>query len=137
MNADDEMTTSGKFEKTAQAHLEEGVTRVSARVRSRLNQARHAALEEIATRRKPFWRNPAWMPAGGGVAAAALVAVLLIARHGPEHGAPGGESAYEDIELLADTEGLDLIEGWDEGSFYEWAAAQDDDKNEDGDGTSG
>jgi hypothetical protein len=31
----------------------------------------------------------------------------------------------EDIDLLADGEALDLLEGWD-GSFYEWAAAQTD-----------
>lgn len=138
MSADDEMAKPSEFEQHAKAMLEESVTRVDARVRSRLNQARHAALDEIAARPKPFWRNPVLMPASGGVAAAALVAILLIARHGPEHGVPGGEqSAYEDIELLADTEGLDLIENWDEGSFYEWAAAQGDDKTEDGDGTSG
>ena len=126
------------FEHRAQALLDESVTRASGHVRSRLNQARHAALEEIIARRKPFWRNPVLMPAGGGVAAAALVAILLIARHGPQHGVQAGEqSAYEDIELLADTEGLDLIEGGDEGAFYEWAATQGDEKTEDGDGTSG
>ncbi|MEP7246367.1 MAG: hypothetical protein ABI885_22185 [Gammaproteobacteria bacterium] len=124
-----------EFERRTQAVLEESVTRVDARVRSRLNQARHAALEEIASRPRSFWRYPVFMPATGALAAAAVVALVLTTHHGAERSFPvsdGGQSAYEDIELLADTEGLDLIEGEDN-RFYEWAAAQSDD----GDGTSG
>ena len=132
MSADND-TNQTEFEQRTHRLLEDSVTRVDARVRSRLNQARHAALEEIAARRRSFWRSPLLMPAGGAVAAAALVAILLTSYPGREHTLPGEQSAYEDIELLADNEGLDLIEGWDEGSFYEWAAAQ----SEDGDGTSG
>lgn len=132
MSAEDDLTKASEFERHTHALLEDGVTRVDARVRSRLNQARHAALEQIAANRRPFWRNPVLMPASGAVAAAALVAIILTTSHRGEH-VPGEQSAYEDIELLADNEGLDLIEGWDEGSFYEWAAAQ----SEDADGTSG
>jgi hypothetical protein len=138
MNADDDLTDereAKEFEHLARSVLEASVTRVDARVRSRLNQARHAALEEIAARPRSFWRNPALMPATGAVAAAVLVALVLTTRQGTERAQPvsdGGQAAYEDIELLADTEGLDLIEGWDD-AFYEWAAAQ----SEDGDGTSG
>ncbi len=136
MNANDEPKPS-EFEQHARGLLEDSVQRVEGHVRSRLNQARHAALEEIAARPRSFWRNPVLMPASGAVAAAALVAIVLSTRHGPEH-VPGGEqAAYEDIELLADTEGLDLIEGWDDGSFYEWAAAQGEEKGDDGEGTTG
>lgn len=124
MSTDDDR----KFEEHARAVLDESVTRVSARVRSRLNQARHAALAEIQTReRRSFWRMPAIMGPAGGVAAAAVVAVLFMYRGG-EHGLPttaGGQAGYEDIELLSDKDGLDLLENWD-GSFYEWAASQDD-----------
>lgn len=133
MNADDDRTR--ELEQRTHGLLEESVLRVDARVRSRLNQARHAALEEIAARPRSFWRGPALMPATGALAAAAVVVLMLSIHRGPEHGVPGsegGQTAYEDIELLADTEGLDLIEGWD-GSFYEWAAAQ----TEDSDGASG
>jgi hypothetical protein len=136
MNGDDELTKPSEFEQHTRAVLEESTTRVDARVRSRLNQARHAALEEITARPRSFWRNPVLMPASGAVAGAVLVAIVLTVRHPPEHALPGGEqSAYEDIELLADTDGLDLIEGWDDGSFYEWAAAQGGDDG--GDGTTG
>jgi hypothetical protein len=138
MNADDDLTNkpgAKEFEHHARGVLEATVTRVNARVRSRLNQARHAALEEIAARPPSFWRRPALMPATGAVAAAMLVALILTTRQGGERALPvsdGGQTAYEDIEMLADTEGLDLIEGWDSG-FYEWAAAQ----SEDADRTSG
>ncbi len=114
-------------EHRAQALLGESVTRISGSVRSRLNQARHAALAEIDTRRRPFWRMPSVLGPAGGVAAAAVVAVLLMYRGG-EHGlaaSVSGQAGYEDIEMLSDNDGLDLLENWD-GSFYEWAASQDD-----------
>ena len=126
----------GEFEKQAKAVLDESVNRVSGRVRSRLNQARQAALAEIeaprASSSKSLWRWPALMPATGAVAAAAVVAVVLITNQGGERaltGGEGGQPAYEDLELLSDNDGLELIENFD-GSFYEWAAAQD----EQGDG---
>jgi len=37
----------------------------------------------------------------------------------------------EDIDLLADSEGLDLVQNGD-GSFYEWAAAQTDNGESEG-----
>ena len=47
----------------------------------------------------------------------------------PSGGPPPDEvaraGAVEDMDLLADSDALDLMEGWD-GSFYEWAAAQSD-----------
>ena len=137
MSSDDVTNEPGsnEFEQHARGTLEASVTRVNAHVRSRLNQARHAALEEVAVRPRSFWRNHRLMPATGAVAAAALVALVLTTRYGAERVLPvsdNGQSAYEDIELLADTEGLDLVEGWD-GAFYEWAAAQSDD----GEGTTG
>ena len=138
MNADDRQAKG--FEQRTSAMLDDSVTRVNARVRSRLNQARQAAVEEIAAGRRSFWRGPvqaarpALMPATGAVAAAALVAVLLTAHFRAERGLPTADGqGIDDIEMLADTEGLDLLEN--EGTFYEWAAGQ----SEDGgiDGTSG
>ena len=120
--------TRTEFERNARAVLEESLLRIDARTRSRLNQARQAAVAAAAARH-PFWSG--WlgsftlMPAAGALAAALLVTVVLW------HGKPGAElpalegQHVEDMDLLADKEGLDLIEGWD-GSFYEWAAAQTD-----------
>lgn len=113
------------FEQNARALLDESVTRASGRVRSRLNQARHAALSEIATaRRRAFWRMPSIMAPAGGVLAAAVLAVVFL-HPGAERGL-AASVGYEDIELLSDKDGLDLLENWD-GSFYEWAATQDED----------
>ena len=130
MNADD--TRTKEFEQRAGAVLNESVTRVNANVRSRLNQARHAALEEMASNRRSFWRAPLVMPATGAVAAAVLVAFMLTAHFRGNHVSPAEGQGFDDIEMLADSDGLDLVENGD-GGFYEWAAAQ----SEDGDGTSG
>jgi hypothetical protein len=113
-----------EFEQHASRVLGESVTRVNGHVRSRLNQARQAALAEIGARPRSLWRLPAVVPAAGAAAAAAVVAVLLMTQQG-ERALPGteGGQAYEDIELLSDNDGLDLIENFD-GSFYEWAAAE-------------
>ena len=40
----------GEFEQRARALLEDSVQRVDGRIRSRLNQARHAAIEEVTKR---------------------------------------------------------------------------------------
>jgi hypothetical protein len=132
MNADE--TQTKEFEERAGALLGESVARVDAGVRSRLNQARHAVLEEM-TRGRSFWRAPMFMPATGAVAAAAVVALVLTTHFRADHISPlaaGGQAAFDDIEMLADTDGLDLVENFDNG-FYEWAAGESDDS----DGTSG
>jgi cytochrome c-type biogenesis protein CcmH/NrfG len=117
-----------EFERNAVTVLEASVARIDARTRSRLNQARQTALEAAGGRRsRPWWRSFALMPAGA-VAAALLVAVMLWHREPAMRETPpleGHVAAVEDMDLLADAEGLDLIEGWD-GPFYEWAADQSD-----------
>ncbi|HEY6824284.1 MAG TPA: hypothetical protein VI195_07570 [Steroidobacteraceae bacterium] len=116
-----------EFERNARAVLEASIARIDARTRSRLNQARQSALDTVGRRNRPWWRSFALMPAGA-VAAALLLAVMLWHRTPGVHEAPlleGHVSAVEDADLLADAEGLDLIEGWD-GPFYEWAADQSD-----------
>jgi hypothetical protein len=115
-----------EFEQHTRRVLEESVTRVNGHVRSRLNQARQAALAEIEARPRSFWRLPAIVPAAGAAAAAAVIAVVLMTHQG-ERALPGSEGGqtFEDIELLSDNDGLDLIENFD-GSFYEWAAAEGD-----------
>jgi hypothetical protein len=115
------------FERNARALLAESVQRIDARTRSRLNQARHAALAAAASPRRSFFSRFAMMPAAGAAAAAVLVAVTLWHHQpaGDMSGAEGQRLAVEDMDLLADSEALDLVEQGD-GSFYEWAAAQSD-----------
>ena len=131
----EEKEPSTEFERNARAVLEESVRRIDGRTRSRLNQARHAALEAAAApRRAGFWRSFALMPAmpaAGAAAAAVLVAIVLWPREPrpelpllvPPHSV-AEHAGVEDIDLLADGEAMELLEGED-GSFYEWAVAQD------------
>ncbi|HEY6484164.1 MAG TPA: hypothetical protein VIY54_11635 [Steroidobacteraceae bacterium] len=118
-----------EFERRARILLEEGVSRIDGRIRSRLNQARHAALAQASVRRSVFWRYFTFMPAAGAVAGAVLVAVLLW-PHSPASQLPLPESArptVEDMDLLADGEALDLVsDETDSGAFYEWAVDQTD-----------
>jgi hypothetical protein len=123
------------FEHRLQALLEESVQRVGGRARSRLTQARHAALAEAArsSRWRPLralvWGRPRllWMPTAGAIAAAVLVA-FVVWPHAPQ-GYPSVEvtpTNVEDLDLVADREGMDLMQSGD-GQFYEWAMAQADD----------
>jgi hypothetical protein len=114
---------SGAFERRSRAAFDDSVARLDGATRSRLTQARHAALT-VGPRRDltgSLWRRIA--PAGG-LAAAVLVALLLWNRHGtpvvPDFLAPQA-SGYDDLELIADADALDLadVDGLE---FYEWAA---------------
>lgn len=126
MSAQGEQLTD--FERRARVALEESVMRVDGRVRSRLNQARQAAVEAAESRRRPlFSRFFTLVPTASAAAAALLVAVFLV--HGPQTEnvvSPHTPPAIEDLDLLADSDGLDLVEegGDGSGSFYEWAADQ-------------
>ena len=117
-----------EFERNARAVLEESIARIDGRTRSRLNQARQSALVAAGARQRPWWRSLTLMPAVGAAAAALLLGVMLWHRE-PAMREPAVPEvrvlAVEDMDLLADSEGLDLIEGWD-GPFYEWAAGQAD-----------
>jgi anti-sigma-K factor RskA len=121
-----------EFERNARVVLEESVSRIDGRTRSRLKQARHAALEAAGAPRPAWWRSLTLMPTAGAAAAVLLVAVVLWHRQ------PSGEPpvleaqhAAEDMDLLADSEALELLDGWD-GPFYEWATAQTDNVQSEG-----
>jgi hypothetical protein len=115
------------FEHHARALLEESVTHIDGRIRSRLGQARHAAIAAASRPRSVFWRRFTLMPAAGAVAAAVLVAFVMWP---PSHkgelpiGVEGGHTTVEDMDLLADSEALDLVSEGSDGAFYEWAAEQ-------------
>ena len=115
------------FEIRARALLEDSVLCVDGRIRSRLNQARHAAIQE-ASRRRSSWRRFTLMPAASAVAAAVLVAFVLWPHSHPGDSLAdgGGRVGVEDLDLLADGDALDLVsdETTDTGQFYEWAVEQ-------------
>ncbi|MDB6087668.1 MAG: hypothetical protein JWN85_452 [Gammaproteobacteria bacterium] len=125
MSPDSERVT--EFEQHSRVVLEESVARIDGHVRSRLNQARQSAVAEAAARRPTFWRPFTFVPTAGALAAALLVTMALWHRQ-PHLELPvteGAHSTVEDLDLLADSEGLDLMEGGDN-SFYEWAVDQAD-----------
>ena len=120
-----------QFERNARVVLEQSLSRIDGRTRSRLNQARQAALEAAGARRTAWWRSLTLMPTVGAAAAALLVAVVLWHRQ-PAGEPPVLEAQHaEDMDLLADSEALELLDGWD-GPFYEWATAQTDNVQSDG-----
>ena len=101
------------FEDKARAAFEDSVERLDASTRSKLTQARNRALDEVnkgAVRRR--WL---WAPAGG-LALAALVAVVML-NTGPRSGGDTGALALEDIDIVADSENLDMLEDVE---FYMW-----------------
>jgi hypothetical protein len=124
--------TVTQFERNARVVLERSISRIDARTRSRLNQARQAAVAAASARRGPRWlRGPLLLPATG--AAVALLLALVLWHREPSRiempMAEGQSSSVEDMDLLADSEALDLLEGWD-GPFYEWADSQTDGNGE-------
>jgi hypothetical protein len=113
--------------------LEEGVSRIDARTRSRLNQARQAALAAAVAR--PSWvarflgslNRQLLMPATGAAAVAVLVAAFVLSggRQLTTAVADNPASALDVLDLVTDDDAMHLMEDNDS-SFYEWAAAQGD-----------
>jgi anti-sigma-K factor RskA len=124
----DRMSDESGFERRARAVLEESLTRVDARTRSRLNRARQAALEAASARRRPLWRGFSALPIAGAVAAAVLAVALAVFMHGSVHPvskSEGSQPSLEVLDMLADDDSIAFMQDYDH-SFYEWAAAQAD-----------
>lgn len=108
------------IEERSRELFDASVERLDARTRSRLNQARQRALEEVkkgSTRR--YWLG---VPLGG-LAAAALIALVLI-RGGGESGVPQQESGnlpLDDFDIVADADSFEMIQDVE---FYSWLAEQ-------------
>ena len=110
-----------EFEKRTQEVLEESAGRLDGRTRSRLTQARHAALEQLAQPSRHWWR--AYVPAGAA-AAVAVLAVVIWSGRAPAPPTSPLVSPAEDLELLADAESQDFLDDGQDLEFYEWAAGE-------------
>ena len=104
------------LEERSRELFESSVERIDARTRSRLNQARQRALDEIkkgSTRR--YWLGAPL----GGLAAAALIALVLI--RGGEVGAPqeNGNLPLDDFDIAADADSFEMLRDVE---FYSWLA---------------
>ncbi len=99
------------FEKRAKQLFDDSVDGLDAATLSRLNQARHAAIEASPRRLPPLLR---WAPVGG-LATAAAVALLLF--QSPAVIEPPADASTVDMEILLSEDNLEMLEDLE---FYEW-----------------
>ncbi len=106
------------IENQARAAFDASVEQIDAATRSRLTQARHAALAELE---RPGTRLASWIPAAAMAAAAVLAVALWLGPRGPGQPVlPGlAAQAVEDLELISAGEDLDML--GEEPEFYAWA----------------
>jgi len=115
---------NSEFEQRTRELLLQSAERLPGSVRSRLTQARYAALAAHSSQQSPSLVRR-WMPAGAlaGVVLALFV-VLMPHGSGTSHVAMVG-SALEDIDMLSDSDALPLNGDQDvDYDFYEWAAGE-------------
>ena len=94
--------------------FDDSVERLDAATLSRLNQGRQRALREVHVT-GPAGQWARWVPAGG-LAAAAVVAVMVWQGAPVEDTAPAAGSAA-DFEILLGEDSLDMLEDLE---FYSW-----------------
>jgi len=115
------MTT---LEERSRALFNESVDNLDMALRSRLTQARYAALEAAGRSGRREWasRMPLWTPAAGVTAAVVLGVVLWFGGH---HGVTAdSQSNLEDLDLVASSEegsgdAMEMLQ--DDIDFYDWA----------------
>ena len=115
------LQTDRDFEKRTKQIFDSSLGEIDAATRSRLTQARHRALQELAplSAGRAFWNRP-FAPAGA-LAAAVLVAILVLSQREPAM-EPGLQAAAPaDLEILLGEEELEMLE---ELEFYAWLEAQ-------------
>jgi hypothetical protein len=110
---------NGTFEVHSRALFQDSVDGLDMRIRSRLTQARSAALEAASSRRSWLFRWKMWVPAAGVSAAAILGVVLWL-------GSPLGHQAGTLGDAQSNFEDLDLVASTDEGSADAMEMLQDD-----------
>ena len=120
---DKKVASEQQFADKAKQLFDGSVEQLDAATLSRLNQGRHAALEELPrSRPSAIWMR--WLPATG-IAAAAIVTVMVM--RGPN----GVDVSIEpdvaaDFEILLEDESLEMLEDLE---FYSWLEAADLDEN--------
>ncbi len=115
------------LQERSEALFDASVDHVDMRIRSRLTQARHAALAAAASPQRRFLRAPWWAVAVGATAACALGVTIWFGSWSGRPAASAGEQrpSFEDLDLIAATdEGsgdtMEMLQ--DDVAFYAWAA---------------
>lgn len=112
------------LEARSKAVFDASVDGLNANVRSRLTQARFAAVGELERKTRPRWLR-VWMPVAGLVTAALVVALIVVPGMN-RTGHSGATVADDDIPLLLE-DNIEMIEDME---FYAWL----DDQSLDDDG---
>ena len=114
------------FEERSRALFQDSVEGLDFALRSRLTQARHAAVEAASIRRRPwFFRIGVWTPTAGVTAAAILGVFLWVGSPLGRHAVTvaDGQPNLEDLDIVASSEesgdALDMLQ--DDVDFYDWA----------------
>ncbi len=122
MNSASETDAGGaEFERRTRELLVGSVDRLSGTTRSRLTQARYAAIAAGQSRAR--YRLQRWAPAGAAVAAALALLVVFLPHGARSPINPVSNTALEDLDLLASDVPLNADQDMDY-DFYEWAVAQ-------------
>jgi hypothetical protein len=118
MNGHDLESRDEALERRAREAFEASVGRLDAATTARLRAARHAAVAEMQSRRRPEWQR--WSLPVAMAASAALVGVLLwrAPAEAPEPVAgPVPVAAMDAIEMVADDD-LEMVT--EDLEFYAW-----------------
>jgi len=112
------------FEMRSRALFQDSVDGLDMRIRSRLTQARSAALSAAHRGRPWFLDWKIWTPAAGVTAAAILGVSLWIGTPIGHHSATDAQSNFEDLDLVASTDegsgdAMDMLQ--DDIEFYDFA----------------
>jgi hypothetical protein len=111
------------FERHAKQTFDRSVRDLDAATRSRLAQARRAALDE--TDQRDSRRGWTWSLAPvGAVAASVLAVALVLSTNAPRPDRDGLPPAFQDIEILLGDEGLEIEMLDEEIEFYAWLEEQ-------------
>ena len=114
------------FEERSRALFHESVDGLDFALRSRLTQARNAALEAASARRTSWFSRIGVLAPAGVTAAAVLGAFLWLGSPLSQHAVTvaDGQSSLEDLELVASADegsgdAMDMLQ--DDIEFYDWA----------------
>ncbi len=121
-----EQQTQDSFEERSRALFHDSVAGMDFASRSRLTQARAAAVEAAGAGRRPwFFRLGVLTPAAGVTAAAVLGAFLWLGSPLGQHAVTVADGAnLEDLEIVASSDegggdAMDMLQ--DDIDFYDWA----------------
>ena len=121
-SGNDETGGDTRFAAQAKELFDDSVERLDAATLSKLNQRRQAALAKVG-HAEPAHAWLRWAPASG-LAAAAVVAVMMMQGPGVTDIPAMPDSTVSDFEILLGDEQLEMIE---ELEFYSWIDMADED----------